>query len=145
MLLKLRVPYFQGHFLAQLCFCPLSVSIAFFELFLFLSFFLSVHPASRIAFLCCAILCRSLFAREVKHGTFSAMNMRPVNLFVFLAASAAASKPVLHSLHTFTGLATFNDFRRQGNTNCGPKSGMTSSPSPPTTLSSVDELNTILR
>ena len=48
---------------------------------------------------------------------------------LFLAlAGLAASHPasILNIRQSYVGIATFNDYSAQGNTNCGPRSGMCS-------------------
>lgn len=46
-------------------------------------------------------------------------------LFLTLAGLAAAHPAsVLNRRQNYVGIATFNDYSAQGNTNCGPKSGM---------------------
>lgn len=50
-----------------------------------------------------------------------------VLLFLALAGLAAAHPAsVLNKRQSYVGIATFNDYSAQSNTNCGPKSGMCS-------------------
>lgn len=51
--------------------------------------------------------------------------MQPTTLLVRLTGLVTASKPGLcYVMQHYTGVAAFNDFARQSNTNCGPKTGM---------------------
>lgn len=56
-----------------------------------------------------------------------------MHLALIVALAAAAASHPTHHTHPVTkrttypnGIATFNNFAAQGNTNCGPTSGMTS-------------------
>lgn len=145
-LFKLRVPHVS--FLARSISALYMPSSFFSEFFLFISFFLSVYPASRIASLCCALLYHSLSLERVtfisappssrEHLYQNDTEHSPQRICVPFFSSLWWHPPPLRSLvfvidRRPTGVATFKDFGRQGRTNRGPGSGMTSPPSPPTT------------
>lgn len=47
-------------------------------------------------------------------------------LLAFTGLAAAHPASVLNKRQSYVGIATFNDYSSQSNTNCGPKSGMCS-------------------